>query len=343
MSISDYMSGLLRFVGNPFEAPLYGAYHLGALGPGAFGAITAGGFANGALAATTRSAAVPVKTEADGSALVGASGGLQFHLVWDSSVSSAPAGFKAAAIAAAGFYTQMYSNSEVINIHMGWGEADGISISGSELSGSVRPGLYQRYASVYGALMKDAGSSSFQAQADSTLPTTDPLGAQLYYVPNAEAKTLGLLSSAGTEIDGYIGMSSSLPLDFIEPTAAGQYDAVGALEHEISEVMGRVGSVGAAYGAGVYTPLDLFRYSAPGVRATSISAPSPNFSINGGKTDLGNYAKSPDYADWVNTVRGDAYGGATLGTTLSVTSNDLIENAVLGYKFTAAGLAAANA
>ena len=47
-------------------------------------------------------------------------------------------------------------------------------------------------------------------------------------------------------------------------------------------------------------------------------------------------------ADWnYSLVRGDAYGGASAGTTLAMSPNDLIENAVLGYNFTAAGLAAA--
>jgi hypothetical protein len=53
-----------------------------------------------------------------------------------------------------------------------------------------------------------------------------------------------VISSTGTETDGYVGMSTTLPLDFAQPTAAGYYDAVGAMEHEISEVMGRVGAVG---------------------------------------------------------------------------------------------------
>jgi hypothetical protein len=161
-------------------------------------------------------------------------------------------------------------------------------------------------------------------------------------VPYAEAKTLGEISSTGTEIDGYIGMSNAASLDFAQPTASGYFDAVGALEHEISAVMGRVDAVGSAYGAGLYTPLDLFRYSAPGVHATSASAHSPYFSINNGVTNRGNYSTTADFADWnYSLVRGDAYGGATTGTTLGVTANDLIENAVLGYNFTTAGLAAA--
>ena len=108
------------------------------------------------------------------------------------------------------------------------------------------------YSQVLSGLDKDAAHSSVQAQADSTLPSTDPLGAKHYYVPFAEAKTLGFISSTGTEVDGYIGMSNAASLDFAQPTAAGYFDAVGALEHEISAVMGRVDAVGSVYGAGIY-------------------------------------------------------------------------------------------
>lgn len=284
----------------------------------------------------------PVETLSDGSVLVGPSGGLQFHLLWDSSVSSAPAAYKQAAEAAAGYYSQMFSNDEVINIAVGWGEVDGIPISSGNLAQGVRPGIYRTYAQVLSGLDADASHSSVQAQADASLPSTDPLHARAYYVPYAEAKTLGEISATGTEVDGYIGMSSTVPLDFAQPTASGYFDAVGALEHEISAVMGRVDAVGSVYGAGLYTPLDLFRYSAPGGRATSASAPSPYFSIDNGVTNLGNYSTVSDFADWnYSLVRGDSYGAASPSTTLAVSSNDLIEQAVLGYNFTADGLAAA--
>jgi hypothetical protein len=192
---------------------------------------------------------------------------------------------------------------------------------------------------VLSGLKKDAGNSSVQAQADSSLPTSDPLGAKHYYTPYAEAKTLGYISPTGTEIDGYIGLSKTVALSYTQPVAAGQFDAIGAMEHEISAVMGRVGAVGAVYGAGSYTPLDLFRFSAPGVRATSASAKTPYFSLNGGVTNLGNYSTTVDFGDWnYGSVRGDAYGAATSGTTLQITANDLIEVAALGYNFTAAGM-----
>jgi hypothetical protein len=244
----------------------------------------------------------PVKTLSDGSVLVGPSGGLQFHLLWDTSVSAAPAAFKQAAEAAAGYYSQMFSNDEVINIDVGWGAADGIPVSSGDLAESVRPGEYLTYSQVLSGLDKDTAHSSVQAQADSTLPSTDPLGAKHYYVPFAEAKTLGFISSTGTEVDGYIGTSKTASLDFAQPTASGYFDAVGAFEHEISAVMGRV------------------------VHAASASAHSPYFSIDNGATNRGNYSTVKDFADWnYSLIRGDAYGAATVGTTLAMTPNDLIE------------------
>jgi hypothetical protein len=287
-----------------------------------------------------------VTTEGDGSVLVGAAGGLQFHLVWDSSVSSAPAAFKSAAIAAASFYTQMYENSELITIYVGWNECNGSVIGAGALSESQSTAMYKSYSTVEAALKTDAGESANQAQADSTLTATDPLGAKFYYVPTAEAKAIGLLAPGSTYVDGHIGMSSSVSWDFNAPTTpvgSGQFDAIGALEHEISEVMGRTSSVGLQHGPAIYTPLDLFRYTSPGVRDTTVGPTSPYFSIDHGVTNLGVYnnaAQGGDLGDWVNTLRGDSYGYGSPGATLTVSATDLIENSVLGYNLTAAGLAA---
>jgi hypothetical protein len=279
-----------------------------------------------------------------GSTIVGAAGGLQFDLVWDSSVSSAPAGFESAAIAAATYYTRMFSNPETITINVGWGEVGGTAIGSGSLSESSRAGTYEPYSAVRSALLKDASSSSYQAQADSTLPATDPLGARFYYVTTAEAKGLGLMS--GTGVDGAMGLSSAVSYDFNAPTTpmqSNQYDAIGAFEHEISEVMGRIGAVGSVYGSRMYTPLDLFRYTSPGVRDTTIGPTSPYFSIDSGATNLGTYnnpATGGDPSDWVRTLYGDSYGGGYPGRTMTVSPTDLIEDSVLGYRFTAAGLAA---
>jgi hypothetical protein len=80
---------------------------------------------------------------------------------------------------------------------------------------------------------------------------------------------------------------------------SGQHDAIGAFEHEISEVMGRIGSLGQHNGPGVYTPIDLFRYSSVGVRQL-VYGPG-YFSVNGQTllTAYNNPSSSGDAVDWI--------------------------------------------
>ena len=224
------------------------------------------------------------------------------------------------------------------------GPTNGVQFNSGNLAQSRFYGTYETYASVHSALLGDAGSSSYQAQADSTLGSTDPTNGGNFFVTTAEAKALGLMT--GTGLDGAVGLSSAYSFDYNAPTtpvAAGQYDAIGALEHEISEVMGRFGSVGTELGSHVYTPLDLFRYTSSGVRDLTVGPTSPYFSINNGATNLGTYnnpATGGDASDWVRTLAGDSYGSGYSGRTGVVSPTDLVEDSVLGYKFTAAGLAA---
>ena len=88
-----------------------------------------------------------------------------------------------------------------------------------------------------------------------------------FFVASAEAKALGLVKATTSGVDGYIGLGVS---SIYYPASGGhispsQYDAVGVAAHELSEVMGRTGMLGAALGGktNVYTPLDLFRFTAP--------------------------------------------------------------------------------
>ena len=89
--------------------------------------------------------------------------------MWDSSVASAPAGFQSAAIAAATLYTTDFSNPETLTINVGYGEVGGSALYSGNLAQSEFYGMYEKYATVRSALLGDAGSSSYQAQADSTL------------------------------------------------------------------------------------------------------------------------------------------------------------------------------
>ena len=55
----------------------------------------------------------------------GAAGGLVFNITYDSSVSSAPAGFTAAIADVVNYYTSVFSDPVTINIDVGWGEVGG--------------------------------------------------------------------------------------------------------------------------------------------------------------------------------------------------------------------------
>jgi hypothetical protein len=276
--------------------------------------------------------------------LVGASGGLQFDLIWDASVASAPAAFETAAIKAATLYASMFSNREVINIHVGYGEVAGYSLGSGALAASMSYGYMENYATVASALKQDAASSSYQKTADANLPSTDPTKGGTFFVSTAEAKALGQVSGNGSGIDGYVGLSSAYSFDYNSPTTPvgrTQYDAIGALEHEFSEVMGRMGSVGSIFGHNVYTPLDMFRYSSSGVH--DLTAGPGYFSIDNGKTNLGTYnnpKNGGDAADWIPTLVGDSYGSGYNGVAAAVSATDLIEESVLGYKMTPLALAA---
>jgi hypothetical protein len=273
--------------------------------------------------------------------LVGSAGGLQFNLIWDSSVASAPAGFESAAIYAASLYTQYYANPEVINVHIGYGEVDGYRLGQGALGESMSYGYLDSYSQVLSELKGDAGSSTWAAQADSSLPAADPTNGGSFFVSTAEAKALGQISGYGTATDGYIGLSSIYPFDYTPNTtpAFNQYDAVGTFAHELSEVMGRVGSVGSIFGANIYTPLDLFRYSSAGTR--DLTAGPGYFSINNGTTNLGTYnnpQNGGDASDWIPTLQGDSYGSGYSGVRAVVSPTDIIENAVLGYHMTQAAV-----
>src|SRR5581483_12455964 len=96
---------------------------------------------------------------------------------------------------------------------------------------------------------------------------------------SAEAKALGLTGASST-LDGSVGISSNVAWDYTTATpAANQEYLIGVLEHEITEVMGRVSNVGQS---GEYSVMDLYRYSAPGSHTITPNSGSAYFSVNNG-------------------------------------------------------------
>ena len=164
------------------------------------------------------------------------------------------------------------------------------------------------------------------------MPGADPTNGGKFDVPNAELKALGLIAPGASGTDGYVGLNSALPWSYNPggTATAGSFDPVGTLEHEITEVLGRVGFLGAG-GTNVYGPMDLFRYSAAGQR--DLTAGPGYFSVDG-RTMLqsfNNPLKGGDAADWSPAVQGDTFGDAVQGTSDTLSSTDLQVLDVLGY------------
>jgi len=286
--------------------------------------------------------------------LVGAAGGLQFNLSWAASAANAPAGYRNAAIAAAAGLSADFSTKAVVNLQIGYGEVAGGAIPANAAAESGSYTTTVSYSALRAALQKNAGNSAIQATAAASLSQTNPTNGTLK-ISVAEAKALGLVASS-TPVDGYVSLSSAVPFEYNQTAASGKYDAVGTFQHEMTEVMGRTGSVGAAFGNGIYTALDLYRYTstnnanpAQGQPVRALSQQSGNvayFSIDGGKTNLGGYNPSnggADYADWNATMVNDPFGFASAGVVQRMSGNDVVEMAAIGWNMTSQGVTAAQA
>jgi hypothetical protein len=280
--------------------------------------------------------------------LVGSANGLRFDLIWDPSVANAPHGFIQAVVDAAKLYSTLYSNKAVINIDVGYGEIGGTQLPAFALGASDPFGYLTDYSTVTTVLSHDG--FAFPA-------ANEPTGSQ-FFVTSADAKAMGLVDPVAG-LDGFMGFSDLTGTGFSWNTAASisgfnagtgpnQFDLQAVAEHEISEVMGRLGIEGLPVaGAPTYSPLDLFNYQSPGVLALSSNA--GYFSPFNGWINLGNFnnaaANGGDIGDWASSTsitqsntlgipRGsyDAYDAFTFpGVNGQVSLSDIIEGAALGY------------
>ena len=201
---------------------------------------------------------------------------------FDQAISSLPTAFVNAVNYVVTYFESLFTNPVTINLDVGYGEVGGSSLPSGAL-GSSMPAAYvpANYSDVKNALLAE------NAPGASTLPSTSPLGGTVYMY-QAEAKALGL--SSGTNLDGYVGFSNSVAWDYTTAApSAGQYYLIGVIEHEITEVMGRVSLVN--YQPSFYAPIDLYRYSSPGVHSTATggSGSTAYFSIDNGNTHLGTW------------------------------------------------------
>ena len=256
---------------------------------------------------------------------------MQINLIDDSSVSAAPVGFTAAVAAAAQFLDNLITSPITVNILVGWGEDDNgtYPISGNTASlGGALAGIGLNYSQLSGDLIANASTATDQL-AVASLPTSDPTDGGSFFVSNAEAQALGLLPADDTATEGAVGFNSSVSWNFSTTgqSVPGELDLVSDAELELAHALGMELGDGSDY-----TAMMLFRYSAPGVRELAVNGfltPAAYFSIDGGNTNLDNYATSGDSTLWNPATTGNDTLAAPYDSTFSLT--DATELNVLGF------------
>jgi hypothetical protein len=233
-------------------------------------------------------------------------------------------------------------------------------LNSGTISNGVTVDISFDYGTVAGSAMT-AGSGAGQSQSTGNvftsygsvqsvlpgLPASDPTGGGAFLVPFAQEQMLGMISNLPAQTDGSVGLNTiangvTLDWNLANQSIAGQTGALGVVEHEISEVFGRVGILGAATSGStpLYTLLDLFRYSAPGTPALTLG-PGQYFSLNNGTTDIAgnlfNAAAGADPGDWNGTaVPADAFDATQIdGTAGTISALDQTVLTSIGFQLVA--------
>jgi len=258
----------------------------------------------------------------------GSGSGFIINVIYDSSVSSAPAAFITAIQAAVRYLESVITAPVTVNIDVGYGEIGGQSLGSGALGESEAYLNDYSYSSIQTAL------TNVDPSAAATLPASAP---GTVWLATAEAKALGL-ASASSNIDGYAGFSSSYPFAYDPNNRAvsGEYDFIGVAEHEFTEDMGRIDLFNTTIG-GVkhsYSLLDLFHYTSQGTH-TYTGTTTNYFSADGGKTNLDNFNSDPngDLGDWAASAGHDSFlAFSPTDEADLVSQSDITEMNALGYQ-----------
>ena len=250
--------------------------------------------------------------------------------------------------AAIAFLDQLIVDPITVPIMFSYGEIEGQSLASDALGESDTNGAPETYATLVSQLTAAAKTPAMLTAVES-LPATDPEGngAGTFWVSDAEGAAFGVGSEPQftDPEDGFAALSSSYTFTYDPNNRAvpGEYDAIGTLEHEITEAMGRISDLGMSTydntAPGVaepaYNPLDLFRYSSPGVRDVT---PGPGYFSLDGQTLLQQYndpTNGGDAGDWVDSLMGDSFGAGYAGVAALVTPVDIEEMEAIGFQVAA--------
>ena len=258
---------------------------------------------------------------------------MNLNLIYDSSTSSAPAGFLTAMNYVVSWLDSTFTNPVTVNINVGWGEVHGQALVPGALGESITSSsqLYS-YSQILNALIANNAKSATDITADASLAAADPTNGGGLRIGDADAKALGLLPATSATIDGWVGFDSAPGIFTFDPNnraVSGLYDFIGVAFHEITEVMGRIAGL-SSFG---YSVMDLFRYSAPGARQLT-GGQAAYFSIDGGTTDLADYNTNSkgDFGDWASTAGHDAFlAFFSSGVLNAFTSTDVALMDAIGW------------
>jgi hypothetical protein len=198
------------------------------------------------------------------------------------------------------------------------------------------------YSTYRSDLARQASRTPLDKRALRSLPatSTNPVNGDAdvnMTLPLLRATGEAALGNTGDHVDSTIFLNTSLlNLSRTGPQDPDKYDLQQVAMHEICEVLG-AGGAGDSLLSGQVGPMDLFRYSASGVRSyTTDPNEQAYFSVNGGVTNRGffNQDSGGDYGDWSSDLNGraqvqDAF--STPGVQLNLDSSEKTALDVLGY------------
>jgi hypothetical protein len=256
---------------------------------------------------------------------------------------------------AAQYFQNTYSDPVTVNINVYFGNQGPFS-GGSPIGGAASFGndvTNFTYAQIMNSLTTDRKSAD-DTNAVASLPGSNPLPFN-FMLTTAQAKALGqtvtysnsyLANRYGTQfnpygatnnVDGWITFDPNTNDWFFSAggVTATQDDFIGAAEHEISEVLGRVSNLRSTNADPYGTAFDLFRYTGPNNLNYDPNGNNVWFSINKGTNLLAqfNSGAKGDLHDWsTNTALSDPYDAfGTNGVVNAITAVDTQTLDVVGW------------
>lgn len=256
---------------------------------------------------------------------------------------SAPSGFADAVATAVHYFENTLTNNVTVNLTFNWGTTSDTAIAQTRLGANIYEVDYTSWAAAMLANAQSAGATHDNLIAAQSLPATSPFPISKVLVPYQLATAIGLsfsgVSADPVTTDATITLNSSLAytFDVNNRAVAGKYDAIGALEHEISEALGRIAGIdGFSNDTGQTSatldspyPLNFFRYS--GGIALSSSYSSSFFSLDGHRMLMSMGESQSDLGDWASGITGDAVGYAQKGVASLFTAVDLQAMSAIGW------------